>query len=1296
MGTHMNKAVIITALVLGGNLLFFQITRWLFNSYRIDALGFEIGYAVTALLPAIVAWTWLALSGERGPGWPLLCLPGILLWAARPYRGSEGWTSGWVFDDLVAYGGIIVMDFDRAPLHAFAAINATVLLFLVPAGAVAMAVQGSRLGGAGQVRRFGGRAGGGHRNTEREDLQRARWASRKEVREQFSHPGGIVIGEMTDPLRETPDFGSKRAPWRSRRQGRGRLITMDPAEGNGHVLAIAPSGGYKTSGLVIPNILHYDGPLVVFDPKGDLYARTRDARREMGYDAVVIDAENGFDPFKMIAPLAGQAPSVYYTMAKNLMPLSARAHDVSEYFHDMSVSLFAALTAHFVRQRSPNIALDIARFLSRPREVVIAEGASIAAEHNLPFINDEMSGLASLDARTFPGVVKGIKNKLAFIEFPDVARHATSTRSPQEHLNALGPRTDIFININSLMAKDFASFPRTLIGGMFVVAELLEQPDRPRARRLFLIDEARVLGGMDILTNVRDAGRSLGLHLMLIYQSLGQVQEAWGGKAGAEAWIDSCEARIVSAVGASGTASDISTMLGLTTLSVSTTGRSSRSPVFSLMGDSVSASKNEQLRDVPLLNQAELGQIPAHGSVIFTRRTKPILATKAVWFTRPDMKHRVRDPDEVAHELPVNQRREAILEALQRYRPAPTDDDGWVGSESPSEEAMPFRKVRREDAAPPRPTGGTSSPAEPQPDEDYPVPEDAGQPDLFALGSSSADHAAAAGPKNDTDNGKVPDSAKAAPIELFRSCRNKVVPTPPDPPFLPDGDDQPAANAEEAVTSQHGISSVGKEQHMPISEGPGPDRSEEDVSAAEAPSTGPEDPSIEEPDNQTAVNTTARAADGEVEPAATTPPGSGIVPHHGPPRIGLPPGFPSEGFTHSAFDDSSEAQPIEKPIASEKDSTEPQLDDTEPQTAESDDQLETDQVTRPPRSLSAAASDDPLTARSMATPAQEPDESSSDVGFWGHLGTPVSALDFGHRRCPHRFKYRALNVIVRGLGPVRDRWLGPPGDLPINLDPATFQRIPHPRDAQDSPWILRAWDRLDWYLSHPADRYFVYGHKRRTREAHPPLIPTRDGLKLWSEPQPVPPSHDELRRRISPDTTDVLGTGDAYNPDRNSVSISWSLDPAVAAEWSVSEIGPIPIGQPRHLIFEQVRSAAMKEQEFADGDEAHHRWRKRYHSFLAQQALVQNLLTSGQPIEGSSLVSAFLEAWPQIPRDHVSALRGSCSAAQLPLRHWTACLWAEELDGGLRLCRQVLGAGGVPLGAARTWPIEGKARQWLT
>ncbi len=513
--------------------------------------------------------------------------------------------------------------------------------------------------------------GHGSRKFKRDDLGALRVALARSPRmavfhrrARFGHPGGIVLGEYTDPLKDTPGFDPGKPRTWAGRQGRGHLIAMNPADGNGHVLVLAASAGYKTSGIVIPNILHYEGPIVVFDPKGDLYARTRKARRDMGYNAVVIDADSGFDPFRMLAPLAGQAPSVYHTMAKTLMPLAGRASDISEYFHEMSVSLFAALTAHFVQENSDNIARDISIFINRDRETVINEAAMIAQEYNMPFITDEMAGLASLDARTFPGVVKGISNKLAFVRYPDIASYGQSGKSPQEHLRALNPLTDIYINIPGLAARDFASFPRLLIGGMLVVSELMEQPDRPRARRLFLIDEARVLGGMDVLVNVRDAGRSIGMHLMLIYQNLGQVVEAWGGQSGADAWLDSCEARVVSAVGSSRTAADISAMLGKRTIRVVTEGSSSNSPVMTPMGGSVGTTELEQLRDIPLLTQAALGQLPGHGSVIFTRRSKPILATKAIWFTRADMKDRVRRAEDIEDELTVTRRRQAVMDNI--------------------------------------------------------------------------------------------------------------------------------------------------------------------------------------------------------------------------------------------------------------------------------------------------------------------------------------------------------------------------------------------------------------------------------------------------------------------------------------------------------------------------------------------------------------------------------------------------------------------------------------------------------
>ena len=643
----------------------------LFVSGRLDWAWYDPAVMAVLVLPPLVghliAWT----QGWRGALWWALWTPGVLLYWLSPWPTAGGWVSLWYrHGELWTLLRSLVWE-QGAPLAASVRLSTALAMALVTLMVVARPWmrgaewirQQSRVDGAGSGATG---AGGG------EGLPRATWASTSEVRKTFSHPGGIVLGEHTDPLDETPGFDpTSRRRWK--RQGKGQLITMDPALGNGHVVVLAASAGYKTAGIVIPNILHYDGPLVVVDPKGDLYARTRAAREDKGYTARVIDARNGFDPFKMIAPLAPEAPSVYLTMARTLMPLAGRGSDISEYFHEMSTALFAALMAHFIHEKSNNIAGDISAFINRKREEVIQEAQNIAPRHGFPFIADEMKGLAALDDRTFPGVVKGISNKLAFTRFPDVAAYGQSKDSPETHLEALGPKTDIFINVPTLAAKDFSSFPRLLIGAMYVASELLEQPDRPRARRLFLIDEARVLGGMDALTNVRDAGRSIGLHLMLIYQNYGQLKQAWGGDAGADAWLDSCEARVISAVGSSRTANDIITMLGRQTLRLRMQGSSSSNPVMAPVGGSVSSSEQEQLREVPLMSASALGQLPAHGEIIFTRRSRPILATKAIYFTRPDMNARVKTPDAVAGELDATRRRVAVMARIARRK---TDPDG--------------------------------------------------------------------------------------------------------------------------------------------------------------------------------------------------------------------------------------------------------------------------------------------------------------------------------------------------------------------------------------------------------------------------------------------------------------------------------------------------------------------------------------------------------------------------------------------------------------------------------------------
>ena len=107
-------------------------------------------------------------------------------------------------------------------------------------------------------------------------LADAKWASRGEVRRRFSTEGGIVLGETTAPRTSDEFDPDDPASWG--RQGRGNLITLDPSKGNAHSLIFSGSGSYKTAGIAIPNALTYAGPLVIVDPKGEIYDVTAPVR----------------------------------------------------------------------------------------------------------------------------------------------------------------------------------------------------------------------------------------------------------------------------------------------------------------------------------------------------------------------------------------------------------------------------------------------------------------------------------------------------------------------------------------------------------------------------------------------------------------------------------------------------------------------------------------------------------------------------------------------------------------------------------------------------------------------------------------------------------------------------------------------------------------------------------------------------------------------------------------------------------------------------------------------------------
>ena len=758
----------------------------------LPAHWYHPAFAGLCILPAAAAHCGAAYSGLRGAAWWLAWLPGIAVYAAFPWPANGKWQPLGIFGHAWDWARTIVLHWDAAPpfvFNSFGAFVAMVTVTIVAAGkfwlGAAKAV--GRLGPAGAASSA---------------LPSATWATRGEVVERFSVPGGIVLGELTDPVRDSPNFApDRRRSWGG--QGQGQLITMSPTDGNGHVLVTSQASGYKSTGLVIPNILTYNDPIVVFDPKCELWARTRKAREDMDFEPVVIDAKNGFDPARLIAALAADNPSAYFDMAKLMIPKGYSGIENAQYFKAAATNLLAALLAYYGEKGSTNILQSVAALLSKSPNDVVAHVQKTIENSRLPFVQNQIRGLEGMDPKFWNSVKTEITNQLMFSEMPDVARYITMEPNSRLPAQVVDPRCDVFLNVPQHVAENFPAMLRVMLGSMLAAAQLIEVNEAPRARRLFLIDEAAKLGNMDILENIRDRGRSIGLHLMMFYQTPGEIETLWG-RAGMTSWRDGCSATIMGPVSSRTSAQDISAMIGMRTLRVKTESSSSSSQVLSPMAGSVSKSEQEQLRDVPVITPTEVSQLPRHASIITAAGEKPILASKAIWFTRKGMQGRVRGTEEIRKELAVTGAQDALVKRLEDMARPARDSEAEAREPSLSGAAVAAMHARRmnegpggvrikEDFVPPWPVDGDDDGDRQRRCEAAMTPARAGDPSPREEDGNAPDTGKAAFLQDDATEADVPDPAEAEPGMAGSGARSAPAEVADDETGLSEAETAPGA-----------------------------------------------------------------------------------------------------------------------------------------------------------------------------------------------------------------------------------------------------------------------------------------------------------------------------------------------------------------------------------------------------------------------------------------------------------------------------------------------------------------------
>jgi type IV secretion system protein VirD4 len=317
-------------------------------------------------------------------------------------------------------------------------------------------------------------------------------------------------------------------PAERRKMKRGVELGLDPVSGRpirvaveGNLLTVAPPRTGKTSGLIIPNLAAIDqnswcGPVVIIDPKGEVYRATAARRREMGRCVRCLDPMNlvgGSDHWNPLASLDPKNIIYLQRLARALLP--AVVAEENAYFNNRAVDAVVAalLAAEHEGGATPSAVSDL---LSNPddlAEALLQVGGATARR---------MRNLLEMDSKTRDPVLSTAQQTFQWCDderLQNLTAHNTFSLS-----DLCKGNTDLFITLPTEDMETLAPFLRWLLTDLFAAI----RRNRAAERLLIAIDETRTLGRCRELVTATSELPGFGASLWTFWQDRSQVISIFG------------------------------------------------------------------------------------------------------------------------------------------------------------------------------------------------------------------------------------------------------------------------------------------------------------------------------------------------------------------------------------------------------------------------------------------------------------------------------------------------------------------------------------------------------------------------------------------------------------------------------------------------------------------------------------------------------------------------------------------------------------------------------------------------
>ena len=141
------------------------------------------------------------------------------------------------------------------------------------------------------------------------------------------------------------------------------------------------------------------------------------------------------------------------------------------------------------------------------------------------FIRQTLAPFVSMAQESWTGIAAQINTDTKWLSVTALADTVCNAEFSLAELPK--GETDVFLQFAAEVLKSNVGVVRILLGSMFQAMQTQERTKGAESV-LFCLDEVDALGYMSALEEARDRGRKFGISLMLLYQSVGQIEKHFG------------------------------------------------------------------------------------------------------------------------------------------------------------------------------------------------------------------------------------------------------------------------------------------------------------------------------------------------------------------------------------------------------------------------------------------------------------------------------------------------------------------------------------------------------------------------------------------------------------------------------------------------------------------------------------------------------------------------------------------------------------------------------------------------